>query len=102
VHLFAAHAADPGFPSDHATAAFAIAVALLLRDRRWGVPVLLAAAVLAVARVGGGVHYPSDVAAGALLGALVAVALWRPPARELLHRLADACAALLDRALPAR
>src|SRR3954468_18881811 len=28
VHLLVAHAADPGFPSDHATAAFAIAVAL--------------------------------------------------------------------------
>src|SRR3954464_10286892 len=25
VHMFAAHAADPGFPSDHATASFAIA-----------------------------------------------------------------------------
>src|SRR5690349_5751977 len=24
VHLFSAHAADPGFPSDHATASFAI------------------------------------------------------------------------------
>ncbi len=36
VHLFARHAADAGFPSDHATAAFAIATALALRDRRWG------------------------------------------------------------------
>src|SRR5436190_17054712 len=37
VHLFAAHAPDPGFPSDHATASFAIAVALLLCHRRWGI-----------------------------------------------------------------
>ena len=36
IHLFASHVADPGFPSDHATAAFAIAVAVLLRNRRWG------------------------------------------------------------------
>ena len=43
VHLFAAHAADPGFPSDHATAAFAIAVALLLRSRTWGLLALAAA-----------------------------------------------------------
>jgi undecaprenyl-diphosphatase len=64
VHLFARHAADPGFPSDHATAAFAIAVALLLRSRRWGALALVAAAVLAVTRVAMGIHYPTDVGAG--------------------------------------
>ena len=36
VHLFSPHAADPGFPSDHATAAFAIATAIVLRKRGWG------------------------------------------------------------------
>src|SRR5215218_6740361 len=36
VHLLLSHAADPGFPSDHATDAFAIATAILLRNRRWG------------------------------------------------------------------
>jgi undecaprenyl-diphosphatase len=36
VHLFGSHAADSSFPSDHATAAMAIAVAILLRKRRWG------------------------------------------------------------------
>ena len=35
------HAADPGFPSDHATAAFAIAVAILLRKRGWGIAALV-------------------------------------------------------------
>ena len=35
-HLFIARSADPSFPSDHATAAFAIAVALLLRHRKAG------------------------------------------------------------------
>ena len=69
VHLFTAHAADPGFPSDHATAAFAIAVAILLRKRAWGWVALGFATVLAVGRVGIGVHYPSDVLAGAALGA---------------------------------
>jgi len=28
VHLFTGHAADPGFPSDHATGAFAVAMAI--------------------------------------------------------------------------
>jgi undecaprenyl-diphosphatase len=73
IHLFLAHAPDPGFPSDHATAAFAIAVVLLLRLGRSTLPVLLAAAALAVSRVLVGVHYPGDVLAGALLGTAAAV-----------------------------
>src|SRR3954453_9131643 len=44
IHLFLAHAPDPGFPSDHATAAFAIAAVLLLRLGGWEIPVLPAAA----------------------------------------------------------
>jgi undecaprenyl-diphosphatase len=101
VHLFARHAADPGFPSDHATAAFAIAVAILLRDRRWGAVALSFACVLAVGRVALGVHYPSDVLGGATLGAACALVLWAPPVRGLLNRLADAAGALLDRVVGA-
>jgi undecaprenyl-diphosphatase len=77
VHLLVKHAADPGFPSDHATAAFAIATTVLLYDRRAGIGALVAAVLLAVDRVAVGVHYPSDVLAGAALGAAVAFALFR-------------------------
>jgi undecaprenyl-diphosphatase len=104
VHLFATHAADPGFPSDHATAAFAIAVALLLRSRRWGALALVLATVLAVTRVAMGIHYPSDVLAGAALGALAALALHRPRPRAVTDALADRVGALLPvrrTALPA-
>lgn len=89
IHLFAQHAADSGFPSDHAAAAFAIAVAILLRNRRWGTVVLGCAGVLAAARVGMGVHYPTDVLGGAALGALSALVLWLPIVRGRLHALAD-------------
>jgi len=100
VHLFSGHAADPGFPSDHATAGFAIAVAILLRDRRWGIPVLVAATVLAVGRVAMGLHYPSDVIAGAALGSAVSLGLWLArPARRLLDRVADRLGAVLDGAV---
>jgi undecaprenyl-diphosphatase len=68
IHDFLPHAADPGFPSDHATAAFAITVVLLAVFGRRALPVLVAAIALSVARVMVGVHYPSDVLAGALLG----------------------------------
>src|SRR4051812_24052616 len=104
VHLFAHHAADPGFPSDHATAAFAIAVAILLRYRAWGAVLLVLATVLAVGRVALGAHYPSDVIAGAALGSACALTLWTAPARALLHRVADTAALPLDACLrrPAR
>jgi undecaprenyl-diphosphatase len=99
VHLFARHAADAGFPSDHATASFAIAVAILLRSRRWGYVALAMAVVLSVGRVAMGVHYPSDVIAGAALGSAVALALYAPPLRRPLHALADRAGALWDGAL---
>ena len=69
-------------PSGHATMAFALMTTLLLVEPRlrtwWAAPVLAAYAVLtAVSRVVLGVHYLTDVVAGALLGtgcALVVVA----------------------------
>jgi undecaprenyl-diphosphatase len=97
LHLFTRHVPDPGFPSDHATAAFAIAVAVLLRDRRWGTVALIAATVLAVGRVALGLHYPTDVLGGAALGSLCALALWIPLPRRTLDRIADFASALLPR-----
>jgi len=97
VHLFSGHAADPGFPSDHATAAFAIAVAILLRKRGWGIAALVLATVLSVGRVALGVHYPSDVLSGAALGSAAALALWAPPLRTRIDRLADRLGGYWDR-----
>jgi undecaprenyl-diphosphatase len=101
VHLFSPHAADPGFPSDHATAAFAIAVAILLRRRGWGIVALVAATVLSIGRVALGVHYPSDVLAGAALGAAAALALWWPPLRSRVDAFADLLGRPVDRLLGA-
>jgi undecaprenyl-diphosphatase len=99
VHLFSGHAADPSFPSDHATAAFAIAMAIYLRHRGWGVVALIAAAVLSVGRVALGVHYPSDVLAGAALGIAAALALWAPAVRARVDALSDWAGGHWDRAL---
>ena len=89
------------FPSDHATAAFAIAVALLRRHRKAGAIALVLAGLLAIARVAVGTHYPSDVLAGALIGTTAALILWYPPVREPLHRLAEWAGRIYDGLLTA-
>jgi undecaprenyl-diphosphatase len=60
------------FPSGHATTAFAAAVALSLLVPRWRWWALPLAAVVAYSRVYLGVHYWSDIVAGAVIGAAVA------------------------------
>lgn len=85
-HLLSAASADPSFPSDHATAAFAIAFAVLAFSRRGGLAFLAAATLIGVSRIGLGMHYPSDVLAGAAVGWLAAM-LVTHPARGLVTRL---------------
>ncbi len=97
-HLMLGRSPDPSFPSDHATAAYAIAVAILLRHRRAGILALILATLVASSRVALGTHYPTDVLGGAVLGGLCAIALWAPPIRRPLHRLADRTGSLYDRA----
>jgi undecaprenyl-diphosphatase len=99
VHLFIAPSHDPSFPSDHATAAFAIALALFLRHRGVGWLALGLATVVSVARVAVGTHYPGDVAAGAAIGAAAALVCWHPSVREPLHRLAEWAGATYDRGI---
>jgi undecaprenyl-diphosphatase len=83
--VWGARSQDPSFPSDHASAAFAIAWSVLLYDRVAGAVFLAAAAAIAVGRVVVGVHYPSDVLAGALVGIGCALLVGR--ARGLVSRL---------------
>jgi len=72
-HLLIARSVDPSFPSDHATAAFAIAAAFLLHRLPSEALGFLAAAVLiAISRIYIGTHYASDVLGGALTGVAAA------------------------------
>jgi undecaprenyl-diphosphatase len=70
VHLLIQHAKDSSFPSDHATGAFSLALAVLLRHRKIGVGMLLFAILTGISRVYLGHHYPFDVL-GSIIVSLV-------------------------------
>lgn len=75
LHLLSPPSTDPSFPSDHAAAAFAIAFAIFYIWRKVGIGFLVAATLIALSRLALGMHYPSDVIAGMLVGWLSAVAV---------------------------
>ncbi len=77
-------------------------MALLLRHRPAGLLALAMATAIAVGRVMIGVHYPSDVLAGAVLGTFCALILWHPCVRGPLSSLADWLGALYERVASAR
>ncbi len=66
------------FPSGHAAQAFSIATFLSLRHNSVlvTVPVFLWAGAVSYGRIYLGLHYPSDVLGGALLGSGIAILVW--------------------------
>ncbi len=68
VHQLIAHKADSSFPSDHAAGSFGFAIGLLFAGLSDGIWALLLALAVAWARVFVGVHWPTDVLVGALVG----------------------------------
>lgn len=92
LHQLVPHAGGSSFPSDHTTAATAMALGLLVFTvfRKTGTLVLLAAFLIGFARIFVGIHWPVDIAGGLLTGlagtAVVAVVAlidrrWFCPAR---------------------
>jgi undecaprenyl-diphosphatase len=76
-HLWGPRKTDASFPSDHSSAAFAIAVAVLLFDPLAGALFVVLAVLIAAGRVIVGEHYPGDVIGGAAIGTVAALVVVR-------------------------
>lgn len=70
---------EPGeysFPSGHTSSSFAAGVVLyLMLPKKYGVPAMILAFLLGISRLYVGVHYPTDVLGGMVMGTLIAFAV---------------------------
>lgn len=104
VQVLLGHSRDASFPSDHASAAFAIATVLFAAHRGAGLAALTFAALMSYARVYVGDHYPGDVLAGAVIGLIMGGLLVSrlDPIAKLVIRLIDTGIRLVHLPLPDR
>lgn len=76
---------DSSFPANPIAASVGIAAAVWAINRRLGGAMLVAVGLYGFARVYAGVHYPLDIVAGALIGAVMTVLVFK--LRDLLEPL---------------
>jgi len=62
------------FPSGHATFFFTLSTAVYLYNKRLGIWFFVATILMTTSRVIAGIHYPSDIIGGALIGIFIAYA----------------------------
>ncbi|WP_208755562.1 undecaprenyl-diphosphatase [Bacillus pacificus] len=82
------HAVDNSFPSDHTILFFSICFSFWLVRKKTGWLWLILALCIAISRIWVGVHYPFDVAVGALIGCISAViSYWLVPKFSFIRQL---------------
>jgi undecaprenyl-diphosphatase len=58
------------FPSHHATFFFTMATVIYLYNKNWGRGFFIAALIICLSRIIAGIHYPSDILGGMIIGVL--------------------------------
>lgn len=59
------------FPSGHSAFFFAMSTVLYFYNKKWGIVFFVASILMNVGRIIAGVHYPSDIIGGAIIGIAV-------------------------------
>lgn len=75
VHQLISHETGGSFPSGHTAFFFALAMGIYYYHRAWGIVFLLSVLSIGFGRVAAGLHWPSDVLGGAVVGVLSAMLL---------------------------
>lgn len=91
IHMLVDCGPGKSFPSSHAVNNFGAATLFSTYYRRWRWWFFGWAALVALSRPAVGVHYPSDIVGGAVIGVCIALAvifLWTQTARRFFPRLA--------------
>ena len=72
------HASDASFPSDHASGSFGFAAGSWGRQQKWiSYTFTIIAILVMIARVFVGVHYPTDVIGGLIVGVISGKVMWK-------------------------
>ncbi|PGO20606.1 undecaprenyl-diphosphatase [Bacillus cereus] len=88
VNKFVDHTIDNSFPSDHTILFFSICFSFWLVRKKTGCLWLILAFCVAISRIWVGVHYPFDVAIGALIGCISALlSYWLVPKFSFIKQL---------------
>lgn len=73
VYRLVQHSPGGSFPSGHAVFFFALAMGIYYYHRIWGAIFFLVAFSISINRVAAGLHWPSDILGGAVVGILSAI-----------------------------
>ena len=74
------------FPSDNMVVLFALIAGIFVCSRRWGFAALAIGLVASFARIYSGIHHPTDVIAGAILGVAIFMLIDRTFIKTLLTK----------------
>jgi undecaprenyl-diphosphatase len=72
VNLILGYQNNPSFPSGHASFFFGLSAMVYFYNKKAGSLFLIASFLISISRVYGGIHWPSDILAGALIGIISA------------------------------
>ena len=76
IPLLAGGMHDFSFPSGHTIACFEACTALMLGNKKLGIPAMILACLIAFSRLYLYVHYPTDVIVSVILGSILALIGW--------------------------